>query len=99
MKWRQSTAETKLRDRRTTSSKVRSPIELQPQCGDTNNLIVKQNSIVKTSPILVNTETVIPADIDLKFDCLQPQNSIRKHIVIKSEATGYSASNGKSDSC
>lgn len=99
MKWRQSTAETKLRDRKTMSSKVRSPTELIPQCGETNNFIVKQNSIVITTPVLVNTEAASPTDVNLNFDCLQPRDSVRKQIVIKNEATGYSASNGKSDSC
>jgi hypothetical protein len=100
VKWRQSTAETKLRDRRSITPNVRSPTENHTQCGETNNLIVNQNLIVTTSPILVNTEAVAQADIDLKFDCLQTRDSIRKNIVIRNEATGYyEASNGKSDSC
>lgn len=99
VKWRQSTAETKLRDVRSLTTKVRSPTEIHPQCGEINNLIANQNSIVTTTPILVNSEVVTPAEIDMKFDCLQPRDSVRKNIVIRSEATGYSASNGKSDSC
>lgn len=100
VRWRQSTAETKLRDRtRSTTPKKRSPTE-PITCGETNNLIVKHNSIVTTTPILIKTETVTSSDIELKFDCLQARDSVRKHIVIKSEATGYSSnSNGRTDSC
>jgi hypothetical protein len=93
VKWRQSTAETKLRDARCLTPKVRSPTETQPPCIGENNLM-KQNSVEAAT-----RDVVTPAEIDLKFDCLQPRDSMRKAIVIRSEATGYSASNGKSDSC
>jgi hypothetical protein len=74
--------------------KVRSPTEILAPCGENISLMMKQNSVEAET-----RDVVTPAEIDNQFECLQSQDPMRKSIVIRSETTGYSVSNGKNDTC